>query len=80
VLNKTTIPVFFLFVQLSIAVVLLALSHLSGLIRITLALDPTTVKALAPLIAINVLGLKYVPAYGPLSESEERYLALVLTI
>ena len=62
-LNKTTIPIFFLFVQLAIAVILLALSHLSGLIRITLALDPAVVKALVPLVAINVLGLKYVLAY-----------------
>ncbi|KAF8337066.1 uncharacterized protein EI90DRAFT_3044767 [Cantharellus anzutake] len=59
VLNKTDVPCFFLFMQLSIAVVLLVISHYFKLIHLTLRLDPTTVKALAPMISINVLGLNF---------------------
>lgn len=57
---KTSVPVFFLMVQLGIAVVLLAASKWAGLFQISLALDRETSKALIPMVAINVLGLKYV--------------------
>jgi len=57
---KTEIPVFFLFVQLSIAVVLLAITRWVGMFQISLKLDKETSKALLPMIAINILGLKWV--------------------
>lgn len=57
---KTSVPVFFLMVQLGIAVVLLAISKWSGLFQISLDLDRETSKALIPMVAVNVLGLKYV--------------------
>jgi hypothetical protein len=58
VLDKTSIPVFFLEVQLLIAVVMLAFSKWLGFFDISLTLERDTCKALIPMIAINVLGLK----------------------
>jgi hypothetical protein len=58
VLLKTDIPVFFLFVQLSIAVVLLAITKWVGMFQISFELNKDTCKALFPMVAINVLGLK----------------------
>lgn len=60
VLMKTDIPVFFLFVQLSIAVVLLGITKWVGMFQISFELDKDTFKALFPMVAINVLGLKWV--------------------
>jgi GDP-fucose transporter C1 len=56
VLLTTSIPIFFLFVQLSIAVILLLLCQALKLITLP-HWDPKTAKALLPLIGINVSGL-----------------------
>ncbi|GAA6060136.1 hypothetical protein JCM10212_001433 [Sporobolomyces blumeae] len=58
VLNKIQIPLFFLFCQLGIAVVLLQACALFGYMKLP-RLDVTTCKGLAPLIACNVLGLAF---------------------
>ncbi|GJN88740.1 hypothetical protein Rhopal_001706-T1 [Rhodotorula paludigena] len=58
VLNKVQIPLFFLFCQLAIAVVLLQLCALFGYMKLP-RMDITTCKGLAPLIACNVLGLAF---------------------
>ncbi|KAG8904988.1 hypothetical protein FRB99_000902 [Tulasnella sp. 403] len=59
VLNKTDVPLFFLFTQLVIAVVLFAALHSSGYIfRIPdRPLDSTLIKGLAPMVFMNVLNL-----------------------
>ncbi|EJU01427.1 hypothetical protein DACRYDRAFT_95062 [Dacryopinax primogenitus] len=59
VLDKTTLPLFFLFVQLVIAVLLLLLAHLVGFLRLPAHLDIGVCRGLAPLVAINVLGLTF---------------------
>ncbi|KZO99067.1 hypothetical protein CALVIDRAFT_477558 [Calocera viscosa TUFC12733] len=59
VLDKTTLPLFFLFVQLVIAVILLFVAHLFGLLRLPARLDLGVIRGLAPLVAINVLGLTF---------------------
>jgi len=59
VLDKTTLPLFFLFVQLVIAVILLFVAHLAGFLRLPARLDLGVCRGLAPLVAINVLGLTF---------------------
>ena len=44
--------------QLFIAVILLALSHFLKVIHLTFRLERSTLKALLPIIALTVLGLK----------------------
>lgn len=56
VLLTTSIPIFFLFVQLLIAVILLQTFHAFGVLSIP-AWDTITVKKLVPLIGVNVTGL-----------------------
>ncbi|GAA5984646.1 hypothetical protein JCM11641_004550 [Rhodosporidiobolus odoratus] len=58
VLNKIQIPLFFLFCQLGIAVILLQLCALFGYMKLP-RMDITTCKGLIPLIACNVLGLAF---------------------
>ncbi|KAL7415864.1 hypothetical protein BDY24DRAFT_380331 [Mrakia frigida] len=58
VLVKTAVPIFFLFVQLVIAVICLCFSHLVGVFVIP-KFNPTTVNALWKLIAVNVMGLSF---------------------
>jgi len=59
VLNKTSIPLFFLFTQLVIAVVLFAGLHVAGfLFKIPeRPLDSTLLKGLAPMVFMNVINL-----------------------
>jgi len=59
VLNKTTIPVFFLFTQLVIAIALFVTLHVMGYIfRIPdRPMDATLLKGLAPMVFMNVLTL-----------------------
>jgi len=57
VLNNTAIPLFFLFAQLVIAVILLFVTDLFGIIRVPSKFDLTICKGLAPMVALNVLGL-----------------------
>jgi GDP-fucose transporter C1 len=56
VLLTTAIPIFFLFIQLSIAVILLLLCSAFNLLVLP-KWDAKVAKSLAPLIAINVSGL-----------------------
>ncbi|GAA5949142.1 hypothetical protein JCM10213_007103 [Rhodosporidiobolus nylandii] len=58
VLNKVQVPLFFLFCQLGIAVILLQLCALFGYMKLP-RMDMVTCKGLAPLIACNVLGLAF---------------------
>ncbi|GAA5948244.1 hypothetical protein JCM3775_000721 [Rhodotorula graminis] len=58
VLNKIQIPLFFLFCQLGIAVILLQLCALFGYMKLP-RIDVTACKSLWPLIACNVLGLAF---------------------
>ncbi|KAF8579976.1 hypothetical protein K439DRAFT_1415747 [Ramaria rubella] len=59
VLSNTTVPSFFLFAQLIIAVLLFLASHLVGLITLPFTLDVATIKGMAPLVCVNVLGLSF---------------------
>ncbi|KAH7912497.1 hypothetical protein BJ138DRAFT_1083485 [Hygrophoropsis aurantiaca] len=59
VLKKTEAPLFFLFCQLLIAVILFLASHTAGLIQVPLYVDAQLVKGLAPMIALNVVGLSF---------------------
>ena len=60
VLNATDVPLFFLFAQLAIAVVLFLAAHAVGLLQIPLDFDPVVLKGLVPMVGLNVIGLRYV--------------------
>jgi len=69
VLDSTDTPLFFVLVQLLIAVLLFLIAHAVGLIQIPLELDIPICKGLIPMAALNVTGiifsnytLKYVDA------------------
>jgi len=57
VLNSTTTPLFFLFLQLVAAVLLLLLCQVAGLLRFPVIPNAHTFKALWPLASLNILGL-----------------------
>lgn len=59
-LNQTSVPLFFLFTQLVIAVLLFASLHATGYIFHIpeRPLDGTLLKGLAPMVFMNVLNLK----------------------
>ncbi|KAF8523037.1 hypothetical protein JB92DRAFT_2827455 [Gautieria morchelliformis] len=59
VLSSTAAPLFFLFAQLIIAVLLFIISHLLGLFTVPFTLDAATCKGMAPLVCVNVLGLSF---------------------
>lgn len=59
-LNSTSVPLFFLFAQLLIAVILFLISHALGLIKIPLYINWALCKGLAPMIILNVIGLRCV--------------------
>lgn len=59
VLQTTSAPLFFLFAQLAIAVVLFLASHAAGLIQVPLHIDGQLLKGLAPMIGLNVVGLSF---------------------
>lgn len=58
VLQSTSAPLFFLFTQLMIAVVLFLASHAAKLIQVPLYVDVQLIKGLAPMITLNVVGLR----------------------
>jgi GDP-fucose transporter C1 len=60
-LNGTKTPLFFLLTQLVIACLLFLACHAVGFLKLPRALDMKIVRGLAPLIACNVLGLRYRP-------------------
>ncbi|KAJ7185762.1 hypothetical protein C8R46DRAFT_385914 [Mycena filopes] len=59
VLNATEAPLFFLLIQLIIAVILFVVSDLFGLFPTRLAFDLKICKGLIPLVALNVVGLSF---------------------
>jgi len=59
VLQSTSAPLFFLFTQLVIAVVLFLASHAVKLVQVPLFIDAQLIKGLAPMIALNVIGLSF---------------------
>ena len=59
VLNTTATPLFFLLTQLVIAIILFLGAHFAHLIQIPLELDLKVCKGLIPMVALNVIGLRY---------------------
>ena len=59
VLNGTDTPVFFLFCQLLVAILLFVGAHIVGILKLPRMVDMQLLKGLAPLITVNVLGLNF---------------------
>ncbi|KDN34216.1 hypothetical protein RSAG8_12701, partial [Rhizoctonia solani AG-8 WAC10335] len=59
VLNTTAIPVFFLFCQLVVAILLFVVAHGVGILKLPRMVDGPLLKGLMPMIAVNVLGLNF---------------------
>jgi len=59
VLNRTEIPLFFLFSQLVIAVALFIAAHMFGMLQVPLRLDMQVCKGLIPMVGLNVIGLSF---------------------
>ncbi|GJJ16130.1 hypothetical protein Clacol_010410 [Clathrus columnatus] len=59
VLVTSSAPLFFLFVQLIIAIILFVLSHFAGLFTIPFTLNLHIIRGMAPLVCVNVLGLSF---------------------
>jgi len=59
VLNTTDAPLFFLFTQLVIAVLLFLVSSAIGLLKVPLYFDKHVVQGLIPTISLNVIGLSF---------------------
>jgi GDP-fucose transporter C1 len=60
VLIKTTTPLFFLLAQLLIAVLMFVITNSLGLFKISLKLNWDVCTGLWPMIALNVVGLRYI--------------------
>lgn len=58
VLNETDVPLFFLFCQLVVAVILFLIAHMAGLVQLPIALDLQVCKGLIPMVGLNVVGLR----------------------
>jgi GDP-fucose transporter C1 len=52
------VPVFFLFCQLVVAVLLFVIAHVVGILKLPRMVDGPLLKGLMPMITVNVLGLK----------------------
>ena len=59
VLIKTSTPLFFLLAQLLIAVLMFLVTNALGLFKITVKLSWDVCTGLWPMIALNVIGLRY---------------------
>ncbi|KAN0094825.1 hypothetical protein V8E55_003112 [Tylopilus felleus] len=59
VLQSTSAPLFFLFTQLVIAVILFLASHAAKIIQIPLFIDLQLIKGLTPMVTLNVIGLSF---------------------
>jgi len=57
VLNVTTVPIFFLFIQMIIAVILFLTFHAARIVQVPFHVDKALLQGLGPLIALNVAGL-----------------------
>ena len=64
-LKTTSAPLFFLFTQLVIAVILFLVSHAVGLVQIPLYVDGQLIKGLAANVGLNVIGLRYEHHHHP---------------
>lgn len=69
-LQKTDVPLFFLLAQLLIAVVLFVLAHAMNLLVVPIRPDWEVYKGLAPLIVLNVIGLRFVHHSSSVSSSK----------
>jgi len=58
VLLATDVPSFFLFIQLVVAVILFLICHAIGFIQLPFRFDRPTLEGLAPLLLLNVVGLR----------------------
>ncbi|KAG6380102.1 hypothetical protein JVT61DRAFT_8187 [Boletus reticuloceps] len=59
VLGSTSAPLFFLFTQFTIAIVLFLASHATRLVQIPLFIDVQLIKGLTPMVTLNVIGLSF---------------------
>jgi len=59
VLNSTEAPLFFLFSQLVIAVLLFLACHAAGVLKVPLHFDKQIMQGLIPMIGLNVVGLSF---------------------
>lgn len=59
VLKTTAVPLFFLFSQLVIAVILFIIAHVAGLLVVPFYVDTQLLIQLAPNIGLNVVGLSF---------------------
>lgn len=60
VLNTTDTPLFFLLMQLIIAVILFLVAHMAGFLQLPIQLDLEVCKGLIPMVGLNVIGLRCV--------------------
>ncbi|KAH8101776.1 hypothetical protein BXZ70DRAFT_931881 [Cristinia sonorae] len=59
VLNQTVVPLFFLFSQLVVAVILFLMAHAMGLLQLPMEIDLQVCKGLIPMVGLNVVGLSF---------------------
>lgn len=59
VLNSTDAPLFFLFTQLVLAVLLFLAGHATNLLRVPLQFDRQIMQGLLPTVSLNVVGLSF---------------------
>ena len=69
VLNTTAAPLFFLWTQLAIAVVLFIISDALRLLPDRLTFDVEICKGLVPMVGLNVIGLRFVSSLSIVSTS-----------
>lgn len=62
VLNTTDVPLFFLDMQLIIAVILFLFAHMLGMLQLPLRWDWQVIKGLIPTVSLSLIGLRCVPA------------------
>lgn len=62
VLNTTDVPLFFLDMQLVIAVILFLFAHMLGMLQLPLRWDWQVIKGLIPTVSLSLIGLRCVPA------------------
>lgn len=60
VLNTTDVPLFFLDMQLIIAVVLFLSAHMLGMLQLPLRWDWQVIKGLIPTVSLSLIGLRCV--------------------
>lgn len=63
VLNTTNVPLFFLLVQVIVAVVLFLVSDMLRLLPDRLSFDVEVCKGLVPMVALSVVGIRWVVSF-----------------